>query len=184
MKGNRAVLAVVVIMIVLIAGWWLFSRSGSGERVDLLTRFDSAEKRPDPGLFSVADATLNGETRRAISVAPAAGTRVIFKVRVPDDGWLRVNLGLKPEAWQQEGDGIKFLVGISDGRAFDPLFSQHVNPFANAADRRWIPVMVDVSAYAGEEVDLMFNTFASPEGKQGDLRSDLGLWGAPEIVVR
>jgi hypothetical protein len=44
--------------------------------------------------------------------------------------------------------------------------------------------MVDVSAYAGEEVDLILNTYGSPEGGSGDLRNDLGLWGNPEIVVR
>jgi hypothetical protein len=184
MKGNRTVLTAVVILGVLIVGWWLFSRRGSSETINLLSRFDAAEKRPDPGLFSVADVTLNGETIRAITTAPAVGTRLVFKVRIPDDGWLRVSLGLKPEAWEKEGDGIKFLVGISDGRAFDQLFNQHVNPFGSPTDRRWIPVMVDVSAYAGEEVDLILNTYGSPEGGSGDLRNDLGLWGNPEIVVR
>jgi hypothetical protein len=184
MKGNRAVLTVVIILAVVVTGWWLFSRGRSGGSVDLLAQLDAAQKRPEPGLFSTSDVTLNGETHRAIAVAPAAGTRLVFRVRVPDDGWLRVSLGLKPEAWAQEGDGVKFMVGISDGRAFDQLFTQHVNPFGNAADRRWIPVMVDVSQYAGEEVELMLNTFASPEGRVGDLRNDLAVWGAPEIIVR
>jgi hypothetical protein len=79
------------------------------------------------------------------------------------------------------------MVGISDGRAFEPLFEQHVNPFAMQGDRKWIDVRVDVSTYAGEEVDLIFNTFASPPGKSpplGDSRNDLGLWGSPQIVVR
>jgi hypothetical protein len=185
MKGNRTVLTAVVVLAVLIVGWWLFTRRGSGETIDLLSRFDAAEKRPpEPNLFAIEDVTLNGETLRAITTPPTPGTRLIFKVRVPDDGWLRVSLGLKPEAWDKEGDGIKFLVGISDGRAFDQLFAQHLNPFANAADRRWIPVMVDVSAYAGEDIDLILNTYGSPEGGAGDIRNDLGLWGKPEIVVR
>ncbi len=44
--------------------------------------------------------------------------------------------------------------------------------------------MVDLSAYAGEEVDLIFNTYAQPPGQRGDIRNDLAVWGAPEIVVR
>ena len=44
--------------------------------------------------------------------------------------------------------------------------------------------MVDLSAYGGEEVDLIFNTYASPPGKGSDQRNDLALWGAPEIVIR
>ena len=184
MKGNRAVLTAVVVLLVIIAGWWLLRRSGSGGAVDLLTQFETADRRPAGGTFSVVDATLNGESKKAISVPAGSGTRITWKVRVPDDGWLKVDLGLKPEAWDKEGDGVKFLVLVSDGKASEELFSQIVNPFGNQADRRWIPVMVDLSAYGGEEVDLMFNTYASPPGKPADDRNDMPLWGAPEIVIR
>lgn len=185
MKGNRAVLTAVVVVVVLVTGWWLFRRASYDQAVDLLERFEEAEKRPDAALFSLEDATLHDDTRRAIAIAPADGTRIIWKMRVPDDGWLRVHMGIKPEAWDEEGNGVLFMVGISDGRAFDPLFTQHIDPFANQADRRWIPVMVDLSAYGGEDVDLIFNTFAGPpKTDEVDIRGDLALWGEPEIVVR
>ena len=184
MKGNRAVLTAVVLAVVLIAGWWLISRGGSGERIDLIAQFDAAEKRPEASAFSVVDAALNGESKRAIFVAPSAGTRITYKIRVPDDGWFYVSLGMKPEAWEQEGDGVFFMVGISDGRAYDTLFTQHVNAFGDPTNRRWIPVWVDISAYGGEEVELILNTRSGPSNKEGDLRNDLALWGSPEIVVR
>ncbi|MGH9373685.1 MAG: hypothetical protein ACRD15_19365, partial [Vicinamibacterales bacterium] len=149
-----------------------------------IERFAQAEKRPSPDVFAVTDATLAGTMRKAISVNPAAGTRLTYKVRIPDDGWLWVSVGMKPETWELEGDGVKFLAGISDGRAFEPLFEQHVQPFANAGDRKWLDVRVDLSTYAGEEVELIFNTYASLPGRPSDLRNDLGLWGSPEIVVR
>jgi hypothetical protein len=94
-----------------------------------------------------------------------------------------VAVGLKPEAWEKPGDGVLFLVGVSDGRTYEPLFKQHLNPSANQGERRWIPVMVDLSAYAGEEVDVIFNTYNSEPGKD-DRQNDLALWGAPEIVIR
>ena len=184
MKGNRAVLTAVVVVVVIVLGWWLFGRGGGGGRVDLLERFGDAQKRPNAELFSVVDATLAGETKRAIAINPTSGTRLIWKVRVPDDGWLWVSMGLKPEAWDKEGDGIKFLVGVSDGRAFEELFAQHLNPFAQPGDRKWVPVRVDLSTYAGEEVDIIFNTYSSLPGAGDDQRNDLGLWGSPEIVVR
>jgi hypothetical protein len=184
MKGNRAVLTAIVLVLVIIAGWWLFRRGGRAEAIDLLARYDTAEKRPNPSLFQVGDVDLNGETRKAIAVAPASGTRLIWKVRIPDDGWLRVAVGLKPEAWDKEGDGVLFRVGVSDGRSYEPLFSQLVAPFANKGDRHWIPVMVDLSAYAGEEMEVIFNTNSSQPGKGDDQRNDLAVWGAPEIVVR
>jgi len=184
MKGNRSLVLAVGVVAVLILGWWLFGRGGGGGAIDLIDRFGSAEKRPNDGVFVVGDVTLNGETKKAIAVAPSAGTRITFKTRIPDDGWLRVSVGLKQEAWTQEGDGVRFRAIVSDGRASDELFVQDVNPFLNQTDRKWIPVMVDLSAYAGEEVDVMLNTNASTPGKPGDMRSDLAVWGAPEIVVR
>lgn len=187
MKDNRAVLTAVVLVVVLIAGWWLFRPRGPGERVDLIEQFPAAEKRGVSGsAVELAEIDLSGEAKRAISVPPGAGnsSRIIWKVRVPDDAWLRVALGMKPEAWDKEGDGVLFRVGVSDGRTYDELFTQHVNAFAREADRRWIPVMVDLSTYAGEEVELIFNTNSSPKDQGDDPRNDHALWGAPELVVR
>ena len=45
-------------------------------------------------------------------------------------------------------------------------------------------VMVDLSAYGGEQIDLIFNTYASMPDKPSDQRNDMPLWGAPEIIVR
>ena len=179
MKSSRAVLTAVVIIIVAAAGWFVFRR-GSAERIDLLTQFDQAIKKG--GTFTVADVTLAGETKRAI-VAPA-NIRITFRVRVPDDGWLKVSLGVKPEAWTIEGNGVYFYAGVSDTRAFEPLFNQTLNPFANPSERRWIPVTVDLSAYAGEEMEVILNTVASGPGGPPDDRGDMPLWGTPEIVRR
>jgi hypothetical protein len=183
MKGNRAVLAAVVILVVLVAGWWLFRRGAPTSTVQLIDRFGEAKKQPEAGIFSVADVALNGESKRAVVIAPTVGSRLTWRAAVPDDGWLSVLVGMKPEAWTQEGDGVLFYVGVSDGRAYEQLFSQHVHPFANNGDRKWIQVMVDLSAYAGEEVDLIFNT-RSGQPEKGDIRADMALWGQPEIVQR
>jgi hypothetical protein len=179
MKSNCVVMVAVVLTSLMFTGC-----RGNGERVDLISVFDGVQKRPDASAFSVGEVTLNNETRRAIAVSPLPGSRLTWKVKVPEDGWLNVAVGMKPEAWEKEGNGVLFTVGISDGRAYDPLFSQHVNPFANTADRRWIPVWVDVSAYGGEEVDVILNTLASPAKQEADLRNDLAVWGEPIIVVR
>ena len=185
MRGNRAVLAAVVIAVVLVVGWLLFRRGAQATAIRFADRLAEARKQPDdPSLYSVTDATLNGETRRAIAVAPAVGTRLTWHVAVPDDGWLSVAVGLKPEAWTQEGDGVQFFVGVSSGGNFELLFTQHVDPFANSGDRKWIPVMVDLASYEGDEVDLIFNTRSGKPNSSGDIRGDLALWGQPEIVQR
>jgi hypothetical protein len=179
MKMNRAVLTAAVIVVLAAAGWYMFRR-GSADRVDLLAQFDSAQKKG--GTSTLTEATLAGDTKRAISTPP--NSRIIFKVRVPDDGWLKVSLGIKPESWDKEGNGVYFYAGVSDGRSFERLFEQTLNPFANPSERRWIPVTVDLSAYAGEEMEIILNTVASGPGLPPDDRNDLPLWGAPEIVRR
>ena len=185
MKGNRSLLVAVGIVAVLILGWWLLRRGGGTSAIQLIDRFETAEKRStEGGQFKVEDVTINGETKKSISITPTVGTRIKFKVKVPDDCWLRVAVALKPESWTQEGDGVRFIALASDGRDSDELFVQDINPFGNPTDRKWIPVMVDMSQYAGEEVELMLNTYASPPGRGGDVRNDLAVWGAPEIVIR
>ena len=182
MKGNRIVIMAIVVIVLLAGAWWLFSRGRSAPGLDLTTMLEAAEKRPDGNGFSVIEADLNGETKRAIAVP--IESRLTFKVQVPDNGWLRVSVGTRPESWTQDGNGSLFFVGVSDGRTFDELFTQHVNPFGNPGDRKWIPVWVDLSAYAGEEVSLVFNTRTSPAKQEPDPRHDAPLWGAPEIIIR
>jgi hypothetical protein len=176
MKSNRAVLTALVLVVVLVAGWWLFHR-GSSAKVDLLDQFQQAKQAG--GTYSVVSATLAGDSKKAI-LAPPNG-RLTFHVKVPDDGWLRVSLGTQPETWDKDGNGVLFFAGVSDGRSFEKLFEQVLNPHANPSERRWIPVAVDLSAYAGEEMDIILNTRSSAAGVAADERNDQPLWGAPAI---
>jgi hypothetical protein len=176
MKSNRAVLTALVLLVVIAAGWWLFHR-GSSAKVDLLEQFQQAKK--SGGEFTLADASLAGDSKQAIAAPPNG--RITFHVRIPDDGWLRVSLGMKPESWDKDGNGVLFFAGVSDGRSFEKLFEQVLNPHANASERRWIPVAVDLSTYAGEEMDVILNTRAGKDAGAADDRNDLPLWGTPVI---
>ena len=157
---------------------------GSGDRIDLLGRFAEAHKAPDAVLFSLIDAELNGERHRAVAVAPAPGSRLSWRVIVPRSAWLWVSIGMQPEAWTGEGDGVKFTATVTDGATTTPLFEQHLHPFASAGDRKWFPIRVSLAPYAGREVEVVFSTAASANGAGEDQRHDLPLWGVPEIVVR
>ena len=60
-----------------------------------------------------------------------------------------------------------------------------VNPYGNPSDRGWQPLVLDLSPFAGENVDLVFNTYASPPpNTERDRSGDAALWGAPRIVIR
>ena len=84
MKGNRAVLTAVVVLVLVVAGWWLFKRSNRGPSVDLIGSFATAIKKAPSGVAEVTDADLNGEKKRAIYTIPPS--RITWKTRVPDDG--------------------------------------------------------------------------------------------------
>ena len=182
MQGNRTAFAIVVAVVLLAGGWLFFKRTSNVTAVQLVPMFASAEKQPVNGPFDVITADLGGQSMQAIATVPAS--RIIYKVRIPDAAWLKVAVGTKQESWTQQGNGVLFLVGVSDGRSFENLFTQHVNPFANSGDRKWVQVWVDLAAYAGEEVQLIFNTRPSPSGQPDDAQNDQPLWGDPEIVVR
>jgi hypothetical protein len=185
MQNNRWILVAVAAVVLVIGAYWLMRRGGEPPAaVDLVNQFQTADKRSNKGAdaFSVVDVTIDNQTKRAIYMHPTS--RLIWHVNVPNDGWLRTSLALKPEAWTQEGDGVLFRIGVSDGRKYDELLNQHVNPFGVQGDRRWIPVIVDLSAYGGESVDIIFNTNSSLPGKGNDERADFSVWGDPQIYVR
>lgn len=182
-RGVWIVVAVVALAVVAI----VYFRRANREPValDLIESFPGAEKRaviPAEEAFSVTDVEINGEKKRAI-LARASG-RLTWKLTVPNDATFRTDLALKPEAWDQDGDGVLFLIGVSDGRTYEDLLKQHVDPRQAPGDRRWIPITIDLSAYAGEQVSLILNTRASLPGKGDDRRNDLAVWGAPAVILR
>ena len=91
MKGNRAVLVAVVAVVLIAGGWWLFRRGSGAPTVDLVAQFSSAQRSPAERTFNVTDVNLNGESHKAIEAEPP--TRITWKVRIPDNAWLRVNVG-------------------------------------------------------------------------------------------
>lgn len=166
------------------AAFWVATDRGEGRLVlDLIDALPEAVRSPSPDAFSVVEATVQGETRRAILVSEPS--RLTWSIDVPDEAWLAVGFGLDEASWTVEGDGVLFQVGVSDGEAFDELFSLVANPFANPADRAWHDVIVDLHAYAGRRVDLILNTRSGPpDPPADDRRGDAALWAAPRLLTR
>ena len=95
---------------------------------------------------------------------------------------MRTSLALRPAAWELFGDGVLFRIGVSDGRVYEELLNQLVDPIGTPEDRRWLPVVVDLSGYGGVEVDVIFNTNPGLPGVM-DFSNDWAVWGEPEIYV-
>lgn len=166
--------------VIALVAWWSLSAGGGTQAIDLLARFESAVRRPSPDVFVVQDISIGGTPKPSIAVTQAS--RIIWTEVIPPHGWLEVSLGLREEAWAREGDGVLFRVGISRAGVYDELVSLVVNPFANPADRQWYPVLLDLSPYAGESVEIIFNTNAGVNSENA--ANDLAVWGEPRLVVR
>ena len=76
----------------------------------------------------IEDHTLAGEAHRAIAVAPVLASRLTWRLTVPKRAWLWVSIGMQVEAWNNEGDGVRFTAGINDGGTFTQLFEHACTP--------------------------------------------------------
>jgi hypothetical protein len=171
----------VVILTMAVAACIYFRSRHETMVVDLLAGFPTARRQPGPEAMTLVEATIRGDTKRAILAQPLAGTRIIWHETIPEHAWLKFSLGLQESGWKIPGDGVLFMVGISDQRIYDGLLTVSINPFAVASDRRWTEVSLDLSSYAGRTVDIIFNTRSRPKD---DRSGDFALWGVPRIVVQ
>jgi hypothetical protein len=183
---KRSYLIVAAVVVVLVLGWYFMRRGGGANvAVDLVEQFPAAEKRssgPLDQVFGVMDVSIKGETRHSIYIHPTS--RLTYKVTVPEDGWLQAWFALKEEMWEKSSDGVLFRIGVADGREYEELVNQHVDPANNPSDRRWVPVKVDLSAYAGQQIDLVFNTNTSLPNHGDNPLYDWAIIGDPAIIVQ
>jgi hypothetical protein len=188
-------LAFIAVVVVAAAAYYYWThRGGADVAVDLaaIAAPEQTGDAPDfefrPGdkkalLFKVGPETVGGQTKTAIF--SHANSRLIFsELQIPDNGRLRAWIAVKEEAWTQDGsDGVLFRFGVDDGH-YDELLNQMVDPRHNANDRGWLPVDIDLTAYAGQKVKLIFNTNTSLPGKGDNGAYDFAVWGDPAVIAR
>lgn len=183
MKSSTRIL-IAVAAVAVVVGWWLYARQGTRTaEIDLVEQFPQADHRsnsqPAESAFEVGSVTIDGQTKRTILAKPYA--RIIYSIDVPPDAWLELSFAMRPDSWTLPGDGAQFRVGISDGRSYEEILRQYVNP--KRGDRRWISARLDLSAYEGRHVKLIFNT--DPGAVAGaSSENDLAVWGDPHIYSK
>jgi hypothetical protein len=187
---KRSYLIAAVIVVVAVAAIY-FYRQSKGETVvdDLVTMFPDdtrVEKRSSlarEAAYRVGPEAIKGESKPSIYMHP--NSRLTYqRINIPDGARLHVFVGVKEEAWDKESDGVLFRFGVSDGRTYDELLNLHVDPKNNPADRQWIEQNIDLSAYAGQQMKLIFNTEQSPPRRAPNGFHDFAVWGEPAVVVK
>jgi hypothetical protein len=182
MTPSRWRLLGLVVAVTAFGLWQVMSRSGAKNQIDLLAKLPEAKKLTnvvEGPQFVVETVTIDGETKR--TVLARTSSRLIFPLTITRDAWFDVSFAMKPETWDQPGDGAQFRVGVSDGRVYEELLKQYVDP--RRGDRRWFSARLDLSAYEGRQVTLILNTDPGLPGSL-DKANDLAVWAEPRVYTK
>lgn len=109
--------------------------------------------------------------------------RLPYKTIISDNtNILRFAVGMNPESYTRKvcGDGVEFVLEIRKaGGSTEKLFSKYIDPKTNISDRKWHEYEIDLSRFAGQEIELLFTTAPGP--KEDD-KCDWAGWGDIEFV--
>ena len=182
---KRTWVIVAALIVAGIGGYLYFQGGGDDGSVDLVEAFRGAEKRTPinpAAAFSMDPQTIKGETKPSIYAHPPS--RIIFHdIKVAPNARLELFLGVKEEAWPKGTDGVYFRVGVSAGANYKDLVQRNVDPYRVEGDKGWIPISLDLSEYAGQTVNVIFNTHESLPGRVPNDLFDFAVFGAPRIVA-
>jgi len=125
--------------------------------------------------------TIEEKSKRVLYQHPAFSglSRLSYEVWIGRNYVMAFDVAMAPESWQLEGDGVTFAVYVESEQGAEQVFSTYIDPKHNEADRRWHSHMVDLSAYTGQTVTLIFETGTGPAG---DYRYDWAGWAEPRLL--
>ncbi len=120
-----------------------------------------------------ARVSLNTQTHEALF-----GTLPPWQLTVPPGGTLDLHIGMLPRAWSEDRHGkALFQVTVDTAQQKGiPLVSQELDPAEMEPHREWIPFISDLSAYAGQKVQLNFTV-----DHLGPTEADYAFWGDPLV---
>jgi hypothetical protein len=130
-----------------------------------------------PGGVGVTTWSVDGREREVLFAT--GPTRVELVLRVPEGARLTSAVGLREDAWACS-DGVSFQVSVEvpSTQSRQTLFHALLEPRVQEQDRSFVPVDLDLGAWAGSEVTLVL---ATGPGVSGDVECDWAGWLDPVI---
>ena len=126
--------------------------------------------------------TIDYEPRAILFQHPS--NRVTYRVDVRQRAGLHFGLGMDPAVWSPDkGDGVDYNVYVrypDEPYRLRRVFHRYLDPKRNPDDRHWQDQVVDLSAYGGQTVDVIFEALPGPAG---DANFDWGGWSTPVLVA-
>ncbi len=111
------------------------------------------------------DFSINGDIRATLGEHPPY-ERLPYIIDVPEkEPIFHFSYGLDSAVFDKSGDGVGFTIELRDPRGrVTRVFSNYIDPKHNIAERTWMNGTVDLSAFRGKRVQLLFSTDPGPRG--------------------
>lgn len=149
---------------------------------DLILLFDEAETEhdgpaDDDSRIELRDVAMSGTERPAIFAHPVS--EISWRLRINPGAKLTFRIGLHPDSWATNGDGVTFEVLVRGLVGRTTIFSRHIDPAHHPEHQGWTNCSVDLGEYAGETREI---TLRTDPGPAGDPAYDWALWGDPQLM--
>lgn len=127
-------------------------------RTDLIERI--VEQNPDIKHLSLTTVEVHGEESFALFQHPRSEARLTLTIP-ESEPYLTFTPTLDPSVWDpQKGDGVVFEITITSPNDSERqvVYSRWIDPKNTAAHRSLIRQTVNLSSYAGQEIEMTFST--------------------------
>ena len=118
---------------------------------------------------------INDVVRRTLPASPPG--RLLFTLDVPRGARLALACGIPPE--RHDRPGVEFSVKLRRRGKEQALWTMLLDPLRRKEHRRWVPAEVDLSGYAGRDVELVLET----RGFERDDDPRRAFWGTPALIT-
>jgi arylsulfatase A-like enzyme len=115
-----------------------------------------------------------------------AEARVRFETRelaVPPRAQLEFGFAVEEAGWAEGWPAVRFALRAGRDAEAPVLFEQTLAPAAVAGDRRWFDVAVDLRAFAGRRLSLVFEAEALAQAAGVEVSRSLPVVSEPLVVV-
>jgi hypothetical protein len=130
----------------------------------------------------IYEPSIQGDREESIFQHPLASgeSEIIYNVSLPENAVLKFGIGMDPSVWNETVNGVEFVMKIEVGNTTQTLWSHYIDPKNVPEDREWQDFEVDLSAYAGTQVHIIFVTLPGPKN---DNSYDWAYWADPVILT-
>lgn len=163
-------------------GGWGEPRLTVPLQYEFLNALRESEFFPADSKYIRTDQMEVGYENRSIIFAHP-DSKITYDLTLPENPSLLFGIGMDTTVWDpQKGDGVEYLIDAAlpeePGRVYR-VYSRYIDPKNNPGDRHWFDERVDLSAFAGKQVRLTFQTRPGPAGNYD---FDWAGWSRPVLV--